>query len=557
MTQENKTEAWKDKPPASQEPYRLVELVGSGGMANVYRAIQVSLEREVAVKRLHPYLIQNQNFLARFQKEAKAAASLRHENLVSVIDYGQDSEGYFIVMEYVRGKTLREVLEQGSVPLEVALVIATKVALGLAFCHQSGVVHRDVKPANILLSEEGEVKLADFGIAKGQDTSITITGTTLGSPAYMAPEQLRSQEVDRRTDIFSLGIVLYEMLAGKKPFDGDNYSAVITSILTGEPTPLCEIVSVVPPKLSLLAAQMLEKDPDRRVSRMEEVNEKLEELLRYYGVRQKHELLKKFLAAPEKFSEEAQSQRVKRHLDSGIYYFHLGRGKIADAKREFAEALRWDAKNQMARDYLERLSAEPTESFENNAPMQEALNRRLFPYGLAFIFFLGFFLYSGFGVLETATRRFEVEQAFKKKKAQAAWKATKGMSGGSLSPGQRQLENGGIFSRNQSDGTEESDSDPNSSAVLTALPAPRTWIQFGYVPPGEESYLVISAKREAYVNLDGKALGKVPPPRTFKIAAGGHTVVYSYPGFKNKIKNLELKPKQTKALIENLRLERK
>ncbi len=539
-----------DEKPVEQSPYRVMELVGSGGMANVYRAIQMSLEREVAIKRLHPYLIQNQTFLARFEKEPKAAASLRHENLVSVIDYGRDAEGYFIIMEYVRGRTLREILEHSKVPLEVALIIAYKVALGLGFCHASGVVHRDVKPGNILLSEEGEVKLTDFGIAKAQDASITVTGTTLGSPAFMAPEQLRSMEVDRRADVFSLGVVLYEMLSGKKPFDGDNYSAVITSILTVEATPLCDLSPEIPVRLSLLVAQMLEKDPDRRVSQMEETCKRLKELMRYYGISQGRELLRNFLASPDKFTREAQSQRVKRHLDSGIYYFHLGRGKIAEARREFKEALRWDGENTLAREYLERLSMEPAEPLETaTAVEQEALNRRLFPYGLVLLFVLGFFLYFGFEVLQTASRQFQVEKelAEKEKKRTALNTAHRARTQAFGFP----FERTGLDGSGSVSGEEDSDEE-----AFSAQPLPGTWVQVGPIPAGKEAYLVVSAKWKAYVKIDGKPFGKVPPPRAFKVTGGKHKVVYTYPGFETKTKNVKISPGESKLVNVDLRREK-
>jgi len=558
MTPENKTKVkieWR----SVESPYRLIELIGSGGMANVYRAVQVSLDREVAIKRLHPYLMQNQPFLARFQKEAKAAASLRHENLVSVIDYGLDDDGYFIVMEYVRGKSLRELLDASSLPLEAALVIASKVALGLDFCHRAGVVHRDVKPGNILLSEEGAVKLADFGIAKGEDSSITVTGTTLGSPAYMAPEQLRSMEVDGRADIFSLGVVLYEMLSSRKPFDGDNYSAVITSILTSRAKPLCEISALIPVRLSLLVAQMLEKDPDQRIARMDEVLEKLDEQLRYYGIQQKRELLKKFLASPSQFLHEAEARRVKRHLDSGIYYFHLGQGKIAEAKREFLEALRWDRENQAARQYLARLSAEPTGPVGAGMALQEALNKRLLPYGLVLIFVIGIFLYFGFGILETATHQLTFDRMFKKQKARQELKKPESPPNSARSAPKSLADRGfptvktksalPAFTLNQ----EKSEEFPPASRA----PVPATWIQIGDIPHGEEAYLVVSAKRAAYIRVDGFAQGKVPPPRAFKLAAGKHEIEYHYPGFKTKSKSVRLDAGDSKLVNEDLRRERK
>jgi hypothetical protein len=353
-------------------------------------------------------------------------------------------------------------------------------------------------------------------------------------------------EVDRRADVFSLGVVLYEALSGQKPFGGDSYSAVITSILTSEAKPLCDVSPAVPVKLSLLAAQMLEKDPDRRIARMEEAAEKLEEFLRYYGVQQKRELLKKFLASPQKFVREARSQRVKRHLDSGIYYFHLGQGKIAEAKREFMEALRWDTENLEAREYLLRLPAEPSDTRDGErAAMQDELNRRLFPFGLLLLLVFGFSLYFGFGRLETASRQLEAAQQVKQRIAKSLSKKPLGRL---AVPRER-------MAKNLSNGVAVLPQDEEGEVFRT--PVPSTWIQVGAVPPGQTSYLVVSAKSRAHITINGSPQGSVPPPKAFKLAAGRHEVVYTYPGFKAKTKTVKLKAGDSKLINEGLRRDRK
>src|SRR4030067_1953821 len=169
--------------------FRISELIATGGMANIYRGVQVSLDRPIAVKRLHPHLTSNIDFVARFEKEAKSVARLRHENIVSIIDFGTDEEAYYLAMEYVEGKNLKEIIKsEKKVPAEIGIVIAEEVAQGLRYAHSAGLVHRDIKPANIMLSSYGGVKITDFGIAKfANDVSLTDTGSMIGRPAYMSP----------------------------------------------------------------------------------------------------------------------------------------------------------------------------------------------------------------------------------------------------------------------------------------------------------------------------------------------------------------------------------
>jgi len=210
----------------------VLEEIGSGGMATVYKAIQQPLGRVVAVKALKPTIAVDSQFAKRFEREAHFMASLQHENILHVHDFMKRDGSMFIVMEYVSGIDLFDLLEKRNpLPLDVAVIIALKVARALDYAHFRGLVHRDVKPANIMVSRQGEVKLMDFGIAR-DDTmrDLTETGTGLGTPSYMSPEQILGDKLDFRSDVFSLGIVLYQMLTGKKPFIEDDSHTVMQKI---------------------------------------------------------------------------------------------------------------------------------------------------------------------------------------------------------------------------------------------------------------------------------------------------------------------------------------
>lgn len=247
--------------------YRIVETLASGGTAVIYRAIQTSLDRPVVIKRLHPSLTTDEEFTRRFENEAKAAASLDHENIVRIIDFGSTHGEYYIVMECIEGLSLREIAERGG-PLdpELAMLLAREICLGLDHAHQRGIVHRDVKPANIMVSRDGVVKITDFGLAKLHlsQTSRTVASTLLGTPLYMSPEQATGGRVDGRSDIFSLGTVLYELMTGVQPFAADNYAAVISRIADDAPAPPCEIDGRVDAAANEIVMTALAREPARR-----------------------------------------------------------------------------------------------------------------------------------------------------------------------------------------------------------------------------------------------------------------------------------------------------
>jgi len=260
--------------------YELEKLVGSGGMSNVFRAHDRLLERTVALKILHEQYTRDDDYVERFRREARAVAQLTHPNIVTVIDRGQQDGRQFIVFEFVEGENLKEVIAHGQVPVRDAVGLALQVARALSFAHGRGLVHRDVKPQNVLLNEDGQAKVTDFGIARSLDVQgVTQTGTVLGTSDYIAPEQARGQKVDPKTDIYSLGAVLYELLTGDVPFAGDNFVAVAMRHVN-EPAPSalehrpdCSL------RLDLAIQRAMAKDPADRFESMDDFVIELEACL--------------------------------------------------------------------------------------------------------------------------------------------------------------------------------------------------------------------------------------------------------------------------------------
>src|SRR6185436_10107509 len=244
------------------EKYRLVRLLGEGGMGSVYEARHDVIGRRFAVKFLHAELAQHPEILARFRREAQAAGSLENENIAAVTDFGSSPDGApYIVMEFLEGQDLAKVLAQsGPLPIQRAATILIQVCRGLFAAHGRGIVHRDLKPENLLLQTRGDggdlVKILDFGIAKLKSTehrpeAATRTGITLGTPYYMPPEQARGQkELDERADIYALGVILFELLSGQKPHNGENYNAILYSILMGAAPRIEAFRPDLPPELA-------------------------------------------------------------------------------------------------------------------------------------------------------------------------------------------------------------------------------------------------------------------------------------------------------------------
>ncbi|MGH9046288.1 MAG: Stk1 family PASTA domain-containing Ser/Thr kinase [Acidimicrobiales bacterium] len=268
-------------PRVFSDRYELTHLIARGGMAEVYRARDRLLDRPVALKVLFPELSVDRAFVERFRREAQAAAKLSHPNIVPVFDWGEDAGSYFIVMEFIDGHALSAVLREAG-PLEPgrAAQITAQVAAALASAHRHGVVHRDIKPGNVLITEDGQVKVTDFGIARAVNTeeSLTQTGAVMGTATYFSPEQAEGLGVDARTDIYSLGVVLFEMLTGRPPFLGDTPVSVASKHVRDIPPTPSELLDTVPPELEAVAMKAMAKQPDLRYQSAEDFRA---DLLRY------------------------------------------------------------------------------------------------------------------------------------------------------------------------------------------------------------------------------------------------------------------------------------
>ncbi len=260
--------------------YRIIEQLGAGGMGVVYKAEDTKLKRTVALKFLPPELTRDPEAKARFIREAQAVSALQHHNICTIHDiddkkpaHGEPGDGQlFIVMDYYQGETLKEKVDSLQLAIGNAIEIAIQIVQGLEKAHEKGIIHRDIKPANIFITVDGNVKILDFGLAKlaGQ-TKLTKTGSTLGTVVYMSPEQARGEAVDHRTDIWSLGAVLYEMVAGQPPFKGEYDPAVVYGILNEEPVPLTGLRTGVPMELERIVNKALTKNPDERYQHMDEM----------------------------------------------------------------------------------------------------------------------------------------------------------------------------------------------------------------------------------------------------------------------------------------------
>jgi len=251
--------------------YEIESLIGSGGMADVYRAHDSELDRKVALKLLHRRFSTDPEFVERFRREASAAASMQHQNIVAIFDRGEWNSTYYIAMEYVSGPTLKQlIVEDAPLAPERAVKIAVQILKAAGFAHQKGIVHRDLKPQNVIIDEGDFVKVTDFGIARAGASDMTETGSILGTAQYLSPEQAQGLAVDGSTDLYSIGVVLYEMLTGKIPFDGDSAISIALKHVSDQPLTPREQVPTVPLELDHTVMCALAKDPAGRFDSAEE-----------------------------------------------------------------------------------------------------------------------------------------------------------------------------------------------------------------------------------------------------------------------------------------------
>jgi serine/threonine-protein kinase len=279
--------------PSVLGKYRIEQVLGEGGMGTVYKGFDPVLQRTVAIKTLHTALLgrgENQEYLARFRREAQAAAALNHPNIVTIHDYGEDQGVPYIAMEYIEGQDLKDFLREHAPPtLNWALDVMRQVLQGLAYCHAQGVVHRDLKPANIIFLPGGLVKITDFGIARVQGSELTQHGMSVGTPSSMSPEQVLGETVDARSDLFSAGVVLYELLTGTKPFPGKADPEIMYKVLHAPQTDPTHWNPRLPAATNGVMAKALAKRPEDRFQSAEEFAHALDRLAQHQGVEDQHQ----------------------------------------------------------------------------------------------------------------------------------------------------------------------------------------------------------------------------------------------------------------------------
>jgi serine/threonine-protein kinase len=253
------------------ERYRVLDRLGSGGMADVYCAEDTQLGRKVAVKLLYRRFAEDEEFVERFRREASSAAGLQHPNIVGVFDRGEWDGTYYIAMEYLKGQTLKQLVrEHGAMPPDLAVDITIQVLRAAKFAHKRGVVHRDIKPHNVILDEEGRAKVTDFGIARAGASDMTETGSIMGTAQYLSPEQAQGQPVSPRSDLYSIGVMLYELLTGQVPFDAESPVTIALKHVSEDPVPPSQLNPAVSPALDAVVLRALEKEPANRFADADE-----------------------------------------------------------------------------------------------------------------------------------------------------------------------------------------------------------------------------------------------------------------------------------------------
>src|SRR5271167_4902634 len=251
--------------------YRVLSRLGSGGMAEVYLAEDQLLGRQVAVKVLHHHFAEDQEFVERFRREASSAAALSHPNIVAIFDRGEWNGTYYIAMEYVAGRSLKTIVrEQGALDPAAAIDIVVQILRGARFAHRRGVVHRDLKPHNVIVDEEGRARVTDFGIARAGASDMTLTGSIMGTAQYLSPEQAQGQAVSAASDLYSVGVILYELLTGVVPFEGETAVAIAFKQVSAEPLPPSALNPALPATLDAIVLRALAKDPAHRYTDAEE-----------------------------------------------------------------------------------------------------------------------------------------------------------------------------------------------------------------------------------------------------------------------------------------------
>jgi len=306
--------------------YRIEEEISRGPITTVYLARELELDRLVILKVLNAQWMQDSELVERFRREARICARLRHPHIVTLYGFGTADNCFYLSMEYVPGISLKELIQKNHpLPFPVVIYIAQTLVKGLAYAHEQGVIHRDLKPGNVIVSQEGLVKITDFGLATlGELSRITAEGSAIGTPAYMAPEQARGSGGDQRSDLFSLGVTLYELSIGRSPFLGDNVASTIQNVLRKHPKPIHRLRTDIPRWFSEVVQQLIEKDPARRPASAREVYNRL----RKHGMEEDEEIFQQYLHNPGQFTFSTRATPQRERLSGWFRIFLVSFGAL-------------------------------------------------------------------------------------------------------------------------------------------------------------------------------------------------------------------------------------
>lgn len=355
--------------------YRILEQLGQGGMSVVYKGLDTALDREVAVKVLHPHLAHKVESRKRLEREAKAVARLHHPNILEVFDYaGESAADAFIVTEYIRGKTLRQFITEDTLqPPEVAAMVVHEIASALAHAHDAGIIHRDLKPENVMVREDGVLKLMDFGIAKilDRDEKMTMTGALVGSPAHMAPEIIEGEESGPEADVFSLGTMLYLFATGKLPFTAPNTTATLKRILDCVYDDPRQLVPTVSDELADIIGMCLQRQPGNRFPSAAKLRDALVDYLTGLGLTRPHEELPRFFLDSKGYRKELGPRITKALLEQAER--HIADKKSARALATLNQVLAHDPSNARAAELLGQMRARKLREERNRKLRRAAL----------------------------------------------------------------------------------------------------------------------------------------------------------------------------------------
>ena len=347
------------------DKYEILQKVGEGGMAVVYRGRHVTLGRDVAVKVLHPHLSSSSRNRKRFAREARAIEQLQHANILRIHDYsGADSEQSWIVTEFIDGATLSEFIkERRRLPSEAVAIIGMRLSAALRYAHEQGIIHRDIKPENIMIRRDGVLKLTDFGIARFlEEGQMTMTGALVGSPAYMSPEQAMEHRLDQRSDLFSLGTVLFHAVSGELPFTGSNPSVILRNIIEGNRPDVGEVAPDASPALSDVIERLLQTDAGNRYQSAEEVATALVQVIEGVGISADEPAwsLRRLITEPEAYRQDLEEHLCGTLLERGRTY--LDSNEHLKALRSFNRLLALDPDNEEVLALVQSLHAGPRSS---------------------------------------------------------------------------------------------------------------------------------------------------------------------------------------------------